>query len=40
MVFASSSSGNKSFIVKEEVGFNFKETFRKPRMKNKKIAAN
>ena len=30
MVFASSSSGNKPFTVKEEVGFNFKRTFRKP----------
>ena len=37
MVFASCSSGNKSFTVKEEVGFNFKKTFRKP---NKKIMAN
>ena len=34
---ASSSSGNKPFIVKEEVGFNFKKTFRKP---NEKITAN
>ena len=30
MAFESSSSGNKPFIVKEEVGFNFKKTFRKP----------
>ena len=29
MAFAS-SSGNKPFTVKEEVGFNFKKTFRKP----------
>ena len=36
MAFTSSSSVNKSFNVKEEVGFNFKKTFRKP---NKKIAA-
>ena len=27
MAFASSSSGNKPFTVKEEVGFNFKKTF-------------
>ena len=37
MAFASSSSGNKPFNVKEEVGFNFKKTFRKP---NEKITAN
>ena len=37
MAFASSSSGNKHFTVKEEVGFNFKKTFRKP---NEKITAN
>ena len=37
MAFAFSSSGNKSFTVKEEVGFNFKKTFRKP---NEKITAN
>ena len=37
MAFASSSSGNKPFIVKEEVGFNFKKTFRKP---NEKVTAN
>ena len=37
MAFASSSSGNKPFTVKEEVGFNFKKTFRKP---NEKITAN
>ena len=36
MAFASSSSGNKPFNVKEEVGFNFKKTFRKP---NEKITA-
>ena len=30
MDFASSSSGNKPFIVKEEGGFNFRKTFRKP----------
>ena len=35
--FASSSSSNKPFTVKEEVGFNFKKTFRKP---NEKITAN
>ena len=28
--FESSSSGNQPFIVKEEVGYNFKKTFRKP----------
>ena len=37
MAFASSSSGNKPFNVKEEVVFNFKKTFRKP---NTKITAN
>ena len=37
MAFASSSSGNKPFNVKEEVEFNFKKTFRKP---NEKITAN
>ena len=37
MVFASSSSGNKPFTVKEEVVFNFKKTFRKP---NEKFTAN
>ena len=37
MVFASSSLGKKLFTVKEEVGFNFKKTFRKP---NEKITAN
>ena len=37
MAFASSSLGNKPFKVKEEVGFNFKKTFRKP---NEKIKAN
>ena len=36
MAFASSSSGNKPFNVKEEVGFNFKKTFRKS---NEKITA-
>ena len=36
MAFASSSSGKKPFNVKEEVGFNFKKTFRKP---NEKITA-
>ena len=36
MAFLSSSSGNKPFNVKEEVGFNFKKTFRKP---NEKITA-
>ena len=37
MAFESSSSGNKPFSVKEEVGFNFKKTFQKP---NEKIKAN
>ena len=37
MAFASSSSGNEPLTVKEEVGFNFKKTFRKP---NEKITAN
>ena len=37
MAFASSSSGNKPFTVKEEVGFNFKKTFRKP---SEKFTAN
>ena len=30
MAFASSSSGNKPFTVKEEVGLNFNKTFQKP----------
>ena len=30
MAFASSSLGNKSFSVKEEVEYNFRKTFRKP----------
>ena len=30
MVFASSSIGNRPFVIKEEVGYNFKKTFRKP----------
>ena len=34
MTFASSSSGNKPFTVKEQVGYNFKKTSRKP---NKKL---
>ena len=33
MFFASSSSHNKPFTVKEEVGFNFKKTFQKPNEK-------
>ena len=37
MAFESSSSGNKPFTVKNEVGFDFKKTFRKP---NKKFTAN
>ena len=37
MAFASSSSGNKPFTVKEEVEFNFEKTFRKP---NEKLTAN
>ena len=37
MAFANSSSANKPFTVKEEVGFNFKKFFRKP---NEKITAN
>ena len=37
MAFASSSSVNKPFTVKEVVGFNFKKTFRKP---NEKFTAN
>ena len=28
--FASSSTGNRPFVIKEEVGYNFKKTFRKP----------
>ena len=36
MAFASSSSGNKPFSVKEKVGFNFKKTFQKP---NEKVTA-
>ena len=30
MAFASSSTGNRPFVIKEEVGYNFKNTFRKP----------
>ena len=30
MAFASSSTGNKAVLVKEELGDNFKKTFRKP----------
>ena len=30
MAFANSSSGNKPFIVIEEVGFNFEQNFQKP----------
>ena len=30
MAFLSSSSGNRSFVLKEEVEYNFKKTFRKP----------
>ena len=30
MAFASSSKGNRPFVIKEEVGYNFKNTFRKP----------
>ena len=37
--FAISSSGNKPFNVKEEVGFNFKKTFRKTN-ENEQITAN
>ena len=33
MVFASSSTGNKIFVLKEEVGYNFKKTFRNPNEK-------
>ena len=30
MAFASSSTGNRPFVIKEKVGYNFKKTFRKP----------
>ena len=30
MAFASSSTGNRPFVIKEEVGYNFRNTFRKP----------
>ena len=30
MAFASSSTGKRSFVIKEEVGYNFKKTFGKP----------
>ena len=30
MAFASSSTGIRPFVIKEEVGYNFKKTFRKP----------
>ena len=36
MAFASSSSGNKPFSVKEEVGFNFKRSFEN-QMKNLRL---
>ena len=39
MAFASSSSANKRFIVKKEVGFNFKKTFRKKMKKLRLIKA-
>ena len=29
MAFASSSTGYRPFVIKEEVGYNFKKTFRK-----------
>ena len=28
--FASYSTGNRPFVIKEEMGYNFKKTFRKP----------
>ena len=39
MAFASSSSINKTFTVKDEVGFNFKKSFRKPNEKLRLIKA-
>ena len=30
IAFASSSTGNRPSVIKEEVGYNFKKTFRKP----------
>ena len=30
MAFASSSTGNRPFVIKEEVGYNLKKTYRKP----------
>ena len=33
MAFANSSKGNGPFVMKEEVGYNFKKTFRKPNEK-------
>ena len=30
MVFAIYSTGNRTFVIKEEEGYNFKKTFRKP----------
>ena len=35
--FPSSSTGNRPFVIKEEGGYNFKKTFRKP---SEKIAGN
>ena len=35
MGFASYSGGNKPLIMKEELGYNFRETFRKPSEKFK-----
>ena len=37
MAFASSSTGNRPFVIKEEVGYNYKKTFRKP---NEKFTGN
>ena len=33
MAFASSSTGNRPFVINEEVGYNFKKTSRKPNEK-------
>ena len=40
MAFASSSTGNRPFVKKEEVGYNFKKTFRKPSEKFTGIKGN
>ena len=40
MFFASSATGNRPFVIKEELGYNFKKTFRKPSEKFTGIKVN